>query len=390
MLKNTHQDTKIALVLQGGGALGAYHIGAYQALLEQGIQPDWISGISIGAINSAVLAGSQPHERLTNLESLWQNISYPRMMPQAFYNALPLPFKRNTNQFSNWLALTFGQPNFFNPRFFNPLMFPQVETTHASFYDTTPMEDTLNRMLDFELLNNSDQVKLSLGATNLETGQMEFFNNWEREITAKHVMASGSLPPGFPAVEIDGKFYWDGGCVSNTPLQAVLDNEPSSRLLVFMVDLWSASGRAPTNMDEVNWRQKEIQYASRTPKDIQQVIQDVNLCRGLCDSGAQDHIPEQLSHYLKYEQLDIVHITYDPDPDQISNSDAEFSKHSIVQRREEGLRDMRAALEFTPWGSVSRAPKRAAQHKVKRGFVYNVDVKGQENQQAKVQDHHAA
>jgi NTE family protein len=241
------------------GSLGAYHIGAYQALAEHGFEPDWFSGISIGAINSAVLAGTPPAERVARLEELWRLISWPEVFRPL--RLLPLDILHNT--LSNAEALVIGQPHFFRPRPLNPYFAPAGTPTMASFY-ASPMLETLRRLVDFDLIN-AGPVRLTLGATDVETGQVVFFDsaNKKEPIGPAHVLASGSLPPGFAATEIDGRYYWDGGCVSNTPAEAVLADQPPGHTLLFMIDLWNAAGPAPTTMNEVLWRAKQIQYASR-------------------------------------------------------------------------------------------------------------------------------
>ncbi|MDH2434466.1 patatin-like phospholipase family protein [Pokkaliibacter sp. MBI-7] len=381
----------VALVLQGGGALGAYHIGAFQALEEAGIQPDWISGISIGAVNAAILAGNPPELRLRQLDALWEAISRPDIYSAGQMRHAPLAVQRYFNTLSALQAICFGQPNFFTPRFPNPWLLNDLTASQAGFYDTAPLLETLQALSNFELINqhfltpepaltDSDDatpacaleegVLLSLGATNVTTGELTFFNNWQQEITPQHVLASGSLPPGFPAVEIEGQWYWDGGCVSNTPLEAILKNLPDRPLLVFMVDLWSAEGAAPTTMDEVSWRQKQIQYASRSAAEITRVTHELNMCRSLQQAGVPHEVPVHLARYLKFgHSLDIVHITYCPGADEIASSDAEFSRTSIADRRAAGLRDMRAALEHAPWKSLRPRQKSASCHKVKSGLV---------------------
>ena len=266
----------VIFVLQGEGALGAYHIGAYQALEKAGYTPDWVAGTSIGAINAAVIVGSPPGNRLQKLEELWNEISWP----DDWRGQLVGETRKLYNMGSNMEALLFGQPNFFVPRFPVPFFAPAGTPGATSFYDTTPLRATLDRLVDFKIVN-SGKVRLSLGTTQVRTGSMMFFDNTDRELTPEHVMASGSLPPGFPAEQIDGELYWDGGCVSNTPLQAVLDDEPERPLLVFMIDLWDARGPAPQTMDEVFWRRKQIQYASRTAHQIEATAKRRNLRHSL-------------------------------------------------------------------------------------------------------------
>ena len=266
----------VVLVLQGGGALGAYHIGAYQALEEAGFRPDWVSGISIGAINAAILVGNEPERRLTRLEELWNAIS----RPEGWTLPLDGTFHRLANISSNLEALTFGQPNFFTPRFPNPYFAAPGTAGATSFYDTTPLRGTLERLASFDLIN-AGPTRLSLGATKVVSGEVVFFDNTRQAIGPEHVMASGSLPPGFPAVAVEGELYWDGGCVSNTPLEAVLLDQPAGHTIVFMIDLWAAQGAVPQTMDEVLWRQKQIQYASRTAQHIDAVATKLNLRHAL-------------------------------------------------------------------------------------------------------------
>ena len=336
-----------ALMLQGGGALGAYHIGAYQALAEQNLHPDWVAGISIGAINAAIIAGSEPDDRVARLSALWEAISWPEFMKPLAVPQLALLH----NMASNAEALVFGQPNFFTPRPVNPFLRSAAPPQEVSFYDTTPMLFTLKRFADFARIN-SRATRLSLGATNLATGDLEFFDNHKQTIGPEHVLASGSLPPGFPATIVDDKLYWDGGCVSNTPLDAVIDEPGHPRLVVFVIDLWDAAGQLPETMNDVLWRAKQIQYASCTAHQIDAIATKVNLrhaVRLLKAAGAPEVAAVPDDQVLTSRRLDIVHIIYHPDADQIPNSDAEFSRSSIAERREAGYRDMTAALAAQPW-----------------------------------------
>jgi len=337
----------VALMLQGGGALGAYHIGAYQALAEHNLHPDWVAGISIGAINAAIIAGNRPEQRVERLTALWEAISWPDLpttLPLAGWQTLH-------NMASNAEALLFGQPNFFTPRPINPVLLPPVAPREVSFYDTTPMLFTLRRFADFSLINGR-AIRLSLGATDIATGALEFFDNHRQTIGPEHVLASCSLPPGFPATEVNGKLYWDGGCVSNTPLDAVVDEPGHPRLVVFVIDLWEAGGPAPQTINAVLWRAKQIQYASRIARHIDAVATKVNLrhsVRLLKAAGVPDVAAVPEDPLLTARRLDIVHIVYHPGEDQIPNSDAEFSRSSIAERREAGYRDMRVALAAEPW-----------------------------------------
>jgi NTE family protein len=348
----------VALVLQGGGALGAYHIGAYQALEEFDMRPDWVAGISIGAINSAVIVGTPPAERVARLSALWETISWPDLAPPAAYRALATYH----NWVSNAIALTFGQPNFFAPRLINPLFVPRAPTETVSFYDTSAMLATLSEFADFDLIN-SGKVRLSLGATNVATGQLEFFDTARMRIQPQHVLASGSLPPGFPATKVGDDFYWDGGCVSNTPLDAVIDEPDLPDTVVFMIDLWGAAGKPPTNMSDVTWRAKQIQYASRTAHHVDAAATKMQLRRAvrlLKGAGAPEGAAAPDAAHLRAGRLDIVHIIYHPGIDQIPNSDAEFSRSSIAERRAAGYHDMKAALAARPWQRTPRAARLGA------------------------------
>ncbi|MGQ0793780.1 MAG: patatin-like phospholipase family protein [Deltaproteobacteria bacterium] len=376
------RKSSVALVLQGGGALGAYHIGAYQALEEAGYQPDWVSGISIGAINSAVIVGNKPEDRLWKLERLWDDISWPG----TWGGMLMGNFLKMHNAGSAIEALMFGQPNFFTPRLLNPYLAPAGTPASTSYYDTTPLRGTLERLVDFELIN-SRRARLSLGATRVTTGEIVFFDNVESQITKKpdiitpdHIIASGSLPPGFPAVRIDGELYWDGGCVSNTPLEAILDDEPDGHTIIFMIDLWDAEGPEPRTMDEVLWRQKRIQYASRTSHHIEAAIKSQNLRRAAEFMSRQlppqyldnPAVKQSLSRHKDCE-LDIVHIIYQPAEDQVSQSDTEFSRSSIAARRDAGYEDMKAALREAPWFKAKTSEAEGAKlHCVKAGRVIAV------------------
>src|SRR5215469_584555 len=362
----SREKPTVALMLQGGGALGAYHIGAYQALAEHDLHPDWVAGISIGAINSAVIAGNRREDRVGRLTALWEAISWPDLPTKFAVSA----WETWHNIASNAEALLFGQPNFFTPRPVNPFLLPRAAPQEVSFYDTTPMLATLRRFADFTLIN-SRQIRLSLGATDLATGDLKFFDNHHQPIGPEHVLASGSLPPGFPATLVDGKPYWDGGCVSNTPLDAVVDDPGHPRMVVFLIDLWNPAGPPPETINAVLWRAKQIQYASRTAHHIDAVATTVNLrhaVRLMKAAGVPEVAAVPDDPLLTARRLDIVHIVYHPGEDQIPNSDAEFSRSSIAERREAGYRDMRVALAAEPWlRQEMPAHLGALVHRVERG-----------------------
>src|ERR1700733_1057875 len=259
----------IALLLQGGGALGAYQGGVYEALAQAHLEPDWVAGISIGAMNAALIAGNQPEARVAKLREFWQRITQGALWDGAGLLAMARgaargDFARSVlNQLSAGASLAGGVAGFFAPRFPAAWLQPPGSPEATSHYDTAPLKSTLERLIDFDRIN-AGETRFSVGAVNVGTGNFVYFDNTSHKIGPEHVMASGALPPGFPAVEIEGEFYWDGGLVSNTPLQWVLESEPRRDTLAIQVDLWSARGTLPRTMTEVMTRQKEIQYSSRT------------------------------------------------------------------------------------------------------------------------------
>lgn len=255
----------IALLLQGGGALGAYQAGVYQALSEANIEPTWVAGISIGAINSAIIAGNAPADRIGRLREFWEGASDG---PKGWVDWVPHLLQDTrvrglVNQAAAAGTLVNGVPGFFAPRFPPPPLQPHGTPGATSWYDTTPLRATLERLVDFDRIN-ARQMRFSVGAVNVGTGNFAYFDNAVDTIRAEHVMASGALPPGFPAVEIDGECFWDGGLVSNTPLDWVLSAPSRLDTLIFQVDLWSATGALPRDLAAVAVRMKEIQYSSRT------------------------------------------------------------------------------------------------------------------------------
>ncbi|MDB5781782.1 MAG: hypothetical protein JWQ50_1697 [Caballeronia mineralivorans] len=255
----------IALLLQGGGALGAYQAGVYERLLEAGIEPTWVAGISIGAINSAIIAGNPHADRVARLRSFWEKVSDPDDLGVSAFWA-PLLMSDTMRGWVNQLAaggvMAKGVPGFFEPRMPPPYL-PWANGGAPSFYDTSPLRVTLEELVDFDRIN-SKQMRLSLGAVNVRTGNFAYFDNAVDIIRPEHVMASGALPPGFDAVEIDGEHYWDGGLVSNTPLDWVLSARSGLDTLVLQVDLWSADGEVPLDLTSVAVRMKEVQFSSRT------------------------------------------------------------------------------------------------------------------------------
>lgn len=355
---------RIALVLQGGGALGSYQAGVYEGLADAGIHPNWVAGISIGAFNCAIIAGNPPEKRVEMLHGFWDAIC----SPPTFQNTLmPSPTKFFDQMMAPWTemfkgaehammgsmaamtAIIKGQENFFKPR----LMAPgggSPDTT--SFYDTTPVLSTLERFADFDRIN-SGETRVSLGATNVATGNFVYFDSHDIKLTPKHVLASGSLPPGFPATEIDGEYYWDGGCVSNTPLEYVLGVSPRKDTLVFQVDLWSARGPLPVDIFQVNERLKDIQYSSRTRTvtnaiDLAQTMRRVwfdTIDRIPAEVRANDPWFDEMMRHMMGARYNVIHLIYQNKHTEGHYKDYEFSAETMRLHWNTGLHDMHETLE---------------------------------------------
>jgi NTE family protein len=251
---------RVALVLQGGGALGAYQAGVYQAMHEAGIEPDWVSGVSIGAINAAIIAGNPPNRRLRQLEAFWELITSRKIWPFTPDGDV---FRKARNATSSLVTMATGQPGFFAPRFPNPWFSLPGARTATSYYDTAPLKQTLLDLVDFSLINGR-ATRFAVGAVNVITGNFIYFDNAHEQIEPDHVMASGALPPALPMIKIGTDYFWDGGIVSNTPLQHLLDVDDRVNTLVFQVDLFSARGVLPRDIEDVMGRHKDIMYSSRT------------------------------------------------------------------------------------------------------------------------------
>ncbi|RXH11812.1 patatin-like phospholipase family protein [Bradyrhizobium guangzhouense] len=344
----------VALVLQGGGALGAYQAGVYEGLHEAGIRPNWLAGISIGALNAAIIAGSPEDQRVQRLREFWETIcafSIEWPAGEGLANALPFAFDISSirNALAATRALIQGQPGFFKPRFPSPLWSPFSGDAATSFYDTAPLHRTLERFVDFDRLN-SGEVRVSVGAVNVRTGNLVYFDTAERRLGPKHFMASGALPPGFPAVEIEGEHYWDGGVVSNTPLSRVLSGEPRDTL-TFQIDLWSARGRVPYDMMEVSSRQKDIQYSSRTRTVTDQVLRMQKMRRALQRTieklpDAERRNPEirDIAEMARERAYNIVHLIYQTKIHEGHSRDYEFGLSAMRAHWQSGLDDIRRTL----------------------------------------------
>jgi NTE family protein len=343
---------QIALLLQGGGALGAYQAGVYEALAEAGLHPDWVAGISIGAINSAIIAGNSPNERVGRLRQFWETVSAsPLGVP--YFKSFELKDELNhqiVNQARAMSILLFGAPNFFVPRMPPPMLWPGGSAIKASYYDNSPLRTTLERLVDFDRIN-AGQMRFSVGAVDICSGNFTYFDSTTHYIRVEHIMASGSLPPGFPATEIDGRHYWDGGLISNTPLQWVLDCRPRRDTLAFQVDLWSARGKLPKDLIEVEMRQKEIVYSSRNraATDQYQKMQKLRIAAanliGQLPAQLQDSDDVKL---LKQEADDkvcnIVHLIYRSQKYEGIAKDFEFSRRTMEEHWKTGYQNAKHTL----------------------------------------------
>jgi NTE family protein len=344
----------VALVLQGGGALGAYQAGVYEALAEADIHPNWIAGISIGAINAAIIAGNPPPARVERLREFWTHVTSDG--PWSCFDATRSRWAgsdaaRNVfNQTSASLALTRGARGFFSARAVMPWFQAAGTIDATSFYDTSDLKHTLERLVDFDRLN-AGITRLSVGAVNVRTGNLVYFDTTMHTIRPEHVMASGALPPGFPAVEIEGEHYWDGGLVSNTPLQWVVDSEPRRDTLAFQVDLWNARGEFPRSMLDVMTREKEIRYSSRTRAGTDQFKHVQRLRRAA--AFLLDQLPDHLRNSSEAELLsaaadskvyNVVQLIYRPRNDESHSKDYEFSRLSMEEHWRAGYHDARRSL----------------------------------------------
>jgi NTE family protein len=344
---------RIALLLQGGGALGAYQAGVYEALAEAKLQPDWVAGISIGAVNSALIAGNPPEKRVEKLRKFWEAVSTPPFgVPYLRAVEIKDEFAhRIVNQIRALGVLLGGAPHFFTPRLPPPFLNPPGKPEALSFYDVKPLRATLERLVDFDLVN-AGTMRLSVGAVNVRTGNFVYFDTTTHRIGPEHVIASGSLPPGFPATVIDGEHYWDGGIVTNTPLQWVFESEPRRDTLAFQVDLWSAYGALPRDLIETDLRQKEIRFSSRTRAATDQFKKAQMLRRAARKLLAQ--IPEELRQKPEAKMLEreaddkvynIIHLIYRSKNYEGSSKDYEFSRRTMEEHWKSGYDDAVRTLE---------------------------------------------
>ncbi|MBS0250238.1 MAG: patatin-like phospholipase family protein [Proteobacteria bacterium] len=344
---------KNVLVLQGGGALGAYQGGAYEALCAAGLEPEWVAGISIGAINSAIIAGNPPERRVQRLREFWDRVSSHLLMPPL---ATDSASRKIFNETAAALVASTGAPGFFDPRYPPAVLMPPGTVQAISIYDTSPLKKTLLELVDFDLLN-SGKMRISVGAVEVATGNQVYFDSATTTIAPEHIMASGALPPGFPPVSIDGMLYWDGGIVSNTPLQYVLDGSlPRCDMCIFQVDLFSAQGTVPETLFDVQTREKEIRYSSRTRlnTDYSKILQELRRAVRRLDGVLPDDIKstfdwQLLSRHSCNAAITIVHLIHRRAVYSTQSNDYEFSRYTVNEHWRSGIDDVERTLSNPAW-----------------------------------------
>ena len=350
-------DAQRVLVLQGGGALGSYQAGAFQALCASGFEPEWVAGISIGAINAAIIAGNAPEKRVGRLKEFWNMVSSP-----VSWNPIAKGERARSlfNETSAALIATFGVPGFFTPRIPPAPLWPPGSPQSQSYYDTAPLKKTLENLVDFDRINDL-KTRLSVGAVGVTSGNFKYFDNFEfkklgKKIGPEHIMASGALPPGFPSVEIEGEHYWDGGIASNTPLDHVLGEENNRDLLIFQVDLFSARGDLPATLLEAAEREKDIRFSSRTRMNTDKnkklhnarmAVRD--LIGKLPDYLKNDPSVELLRKASKENTVTVVHLIYRSKNYESSSKDYDFSHVGVVEHWNAGARDVHLSMRHKEW-----------------------------------------
>lgn len=346
-----HLPGRVVLVLQGGGALGAYQVGVYEALHEAGIEPEWVIGTSIGAINGALIAGNRPEHRLQRLLAFWDQVATKPLPTDAFD-----PFGL-AKTWANMGTLMRGIPTFFRP---NPdaMLGPHARLgiENAAYYRTDPLRATLARLVDFTQVNDARTTRLTVGAVNVNAGVMTYFDSTQTRMETDHVLASGALPPAFGAIRIDGEPYWDGGIYSNTPIEAVLDDTPRRSSLVFAVNVWHQTGNEPQSIQEVLARQKDIQFASRADSHIAKQ-KDIHRLRHVIRELSKTLNAEQASHPRVKElcawgcgtTMHVVHLTAPHLAGEDQSKDIDFTASGVHARRAAGYADTRRFIAQAPW-----------------------------------------
>jgi NTE family protein len=371
---------EIALVLQGGGALGSYQAGVVESLAEARIEPNWIAGVSIGALNTAIIAGNAPEDRMKALHGFWNAICRPRdwianvgawTLPYAGLNHL---VRKWTSNWASGRALVEGQPGFFVPRFPLPLAgLDRLDPARVSYYDTAVLKATLLKYADFDRINDGP-IRVSVGAVNVRTGNLVYFDNTKHRLVPEHFMASGALPQGFPAIEIDGEYYWDGGLVSNAPLTEILAEAEHKNSLIFQVDLWSSRGKTPVDFLDISERAKDIQYSSRT-RAITDLLADrqkharllKEVLKHVSESVAMtDPIFRIAQAVADGSSINVVHLIYKNKPYEGNSKDYEFSVDTMREHWQTGLEDCRNSLAHRNWFDIPSREHGFVTHDVHR------------------------
>ena len=358
MAHASSKHEKTVLVLQGGGALGAYQAGAYEALAAAGQMPEWVAGISIGAINSAIIAGNPPDRRVDRLREFWARVT-SRLI------AAPLTAdtasRKLFNEASAALVASTGAPGFFEPRFPPAVFMPPGSSQAISIYDTNPLHQTLLELVDFDMLN-SGSVRCSVGAVQVRTGNFKYFDTASSRIGPEHIMASGALPPGFPPIVIDGEAYWDGGLVSNTPLQYVLDGAgPRVDMCIFQLDLFSAKGPMPETLFDISQREKDIRYSSRTRlntnvfREIQTMRRAIRRLESKLPDDFKDSLDWKLLRSLGCDAaITIVHLIHRRAVYATQSNDYEFSRYTMEEHWRDGKDDVERTFKHPAWKNRER------------------------------------
>jgi NTE family protein len=349
-LPHDKRPKRVVLVLQGGGALGAYQAGVYQALHEAGILPDWVIGTSIGAINAALIAGNAPEDRLSRMQDFWKRVEHDPVV--SAFGAMPWIGP----QLASMATMASGLPGFFRP---NPLAFLgsnwPLGAERAAYYSTDALHDTLAELIDFGRIN-AGPCRLTVGAANVRTAEMRYFDSRDIPLDVRHVMASGALPPGFPAVRIDDELYWDGGILSNTPVEAVFDDNPRYSAVVFTVHIWNPSGPEPDTLPQVMNRMKDVQYSSRARSHVARQKQLHRLRHIISELAAR--LPpevrarpevEEMAGYGCLTQMHVVRLLAPGLAGETHLKDIDFSPAGIAERWKAGHRHTTEVVAQAPW-----------------------------------------
>ena len=342
------------LVLQGGGALGAYQAGVFEALSAGGMAPNWVTGISIGAINCALIAGNAPELRVERLRQFWNTVS--AAVPKSSFEAVG-DYRALLSSAAALQALLYGVPGFFMPRVPPAPLQPPGTPAATSYYDTAPLRSTLEDLVDWDRLN-SGEVRLSVSAVNVRTGNHAFFDSAKQRIDVRHIMASGALPPGLPPVEIDGEYYWDGALLSNTPLDYVLEQPGGGHRTVFQVDLFPARGDFPATILDVSEREKDIRFSSRTRRSTDAEVAWRRVAEAARRLAAK--LPAELRADPDMQELlartritcsgfDIVHLIYRAKQYEHHSKDYEFSRDTMLEHWASGRADVLQTLSDPRW-----------------------------------------